>query len=136
MVKSRMLNLPFFSFYLCVRALMPGKLRHWPPIIQSKIDGGWIWLYCKRFNNPFSCYMVWWKKYKNIFSIWKTAIKRKVALRNYAFQMENRPQMLMSYINEIYINFYSDPFMTNWPEIQTDFTGCPQLWRTHKQFLN
>ena len=47
------------------------------------------------------------------FSTWKTAVKRKVTLENYSFQMENRPQMLMSYINEMYINFYSDPFMTN-----------------------
>ena len=47
------------------------------------------------------------------FSTWKTVVKRKVTLGNYSFQMENRPQMLMSYINEIYINFYSDPFMTN-----------------------
>ena len=47
------------------------------------------------------------------FSTWKTAVKRKVTLGNHSFQMENRPQMLMSYINEMYINFYSDPFMTN-----------------------
>ena len=38
------------------------------------------------------------KGIQNIFSIWKTAIKRKVALGNYLFQMEfKRPQMLMSY---------------------------------------
>lgn len=47
------------------------------------------------------------------FSTWKTAVKRKLTLGNYSFQMENGPQMLMSFINEIYINFYSDPFMTN-----------------------
>ena len=35
---------------------------------------------------------------RNIFTIWRQlAIKRKVALESYLFQMEKRPQMLMSY---------------------------------------
>ena len=80
-------------------------------------------------NNPFSCYMVWWKEYK-IFQVpnLENSSKKKSYIRKLLISdREQTTDANEIYIN-FYINFYSDPFMTNWPEIQwTDFTGCPQL---------
>ena len=47
---------------------------------------------------------------KYFLNLEKQQKKKNVALGNYSFQMENRPQMLMSCIlKEMYINFYSYP---------------------------
>ena len=72
--------------------------------------------------------MVWWKEYK-IFQVLnlENSSKKKSYTRKLLISDGEQTTDANVIKNEIYINFYSDPFMTNWPEIQTDFTGCPQL---------